>query len=114
MSNMVPAGPIRRLIEAWSDKHPDARVLLGNRAAGIILGNTGVIAYLVDLPVDYIKNIRNGRTTKLAFDRADRIVTRLGEFGGMGWHDNEELHEVYEKFDLSALDESLPTTRRAA
>ena len=114
MKDMVPAEPIRRLVETWAAKHPDVRELIGNRAAGCCLGNTGVIAHLTGVPADYIKNIRNGRTLNLSFDLADRIVTRLSEFGGMGWHQDPELKALYQGFDFAALDRDVPTTRSAA
>ena len=114
MQNMVPAEPIRRLLEEWSAKHPDARRLVGPKGAGCCLGNTGIMAHLAGVSKSYIKDIRESRVEFLSFDLADRIVTRLSEFGGMGWHDNDELKALYQEFDLEGLDESRPTTRRAA
>lgn len=100
MEALVPVSPIRRLIEQWAIKHLDCRELIGARAAGCLLGNTGIIAHLVDLPRSYIKDIRSGRIQEMEFGKADKIVTGLSDFGGFGWFDGGELEAIYQSVDL--------------
>lgn len=46
----------------------------------------------------------------ISFDNADRIVTNI--LGPMAWHEDEELNQIYEAVDLTALDWSFPVSER--
>lgn len=92
----VPAEPFRAMLAKRLEQLEAAEV----EAPVLTLeGETGVGERIA-------RRVLDENTQNVAFDTADRIVTRLE--GPMAWYTDPELREIYMAVDLSAVDRRYP------
>ena len=111
-AGLVPAAPLRRLIDRWAAEHPWlddwANDIDGERM--VDAGSTTIIAEATGIHRDTIGKIRWGKKHWVEFGNADRIVGFIDPFL---WHTDPELADIYQSFDFSHLDLGRPTSPEA-
>ena len=93
---LVPAAPFVQLILNWETE----------------TSSIADLAKELGREVEGVRKLRNGKRPWIGFDLADKIVAVCTD--GMAWHENPELRELYDGYDLRWLDEHRPTVPVAA
>lgn len=111
-TDLIPAAPIRRVVENWYSANVDYAKLDG--PGTILLGNKGKVCALTGLAPDFLHELMSGRKKSIGFDVADRIVCCLHPDAAGGWRWEPDLWEIYRDYNLAALDRKSPCDRVAA
>ena len=93
---LVPAGPVKALVDQWETKSFEGRVSLRE---------------ITGLSAELLAELKSGKKQAIGFDAADKIVCCLSH---RGWRWSDELYAIYSTFDFSSLDRLKPCARLAA
>jgi DNA-binding Xre family transcriptional regulator len=76
------------------------------KATASASGADGSLSERMDMDIENVRKIKNGKKDWIGFDIADKIVTVCTD--GLGWRNDPELFAIYQSFDFGWLDAKKP------
>lgn len=94
----IPTGPILERIDQWAERHK--RTATGAKKEGELTGGYDVVEELCCINVSHVRAQK-----MMTFDRADRILCKLGYF--TDWYHHPVLSPIYKSLRLRPNEQDL-------